>query len=329
MAGRRTNQALLIALLGALMSGVAMYAVGSGWSRWPTVLHGGTGVAVVLLTPWKSVVVRRGVRRRGAWRALPSFTLLIAVLVTLATGLLHRLDQRDLGPVLVMQVHVGAAIVAASALLWHVRSRPSQLRAVDLDRRAFLRGGVVAAGSTAATLALPHASARFTRSLERGSFEPTAMPVVQWLDDDIPRIDPDRWRLSVGGRSWDLEELDTIVRNGAGAETVAALDCTGGWYARQCWVGVDLRRLLDLSDLTTQRSVRVESETGYWRRFPFPDQDELLLALRVGDERLSAGHGFPARIVAPGRRGFWWVKWVSRIEVDDAPWWWQPPFPTS
>ena len=25
--------------------------------------------------------------------------------------------------------------------------------------------------------------------------------------------------------------------------------------------------------------------------------------------------------------GFAWVKWVAAIEVDDQPWWWQPPFP--
>ena len=44
---------------------------------------------------------------------------------------------------------------------------------------------------------------------------------------------------------------------------------------------------------------------------------------------LSHGHGFPARLVAPGRRGFWWVKWVTDIEVSDRPWWWQSPFPLT
>ncbi|NUR17262.1 MAG: molybdopterin-dependent oxidoreductase, partial [Dermatophilaceae bacterium] len=42
---------------------------------------------------------------------------------------------------------------------------------------------------------------------------------------------------------------------------------------------------------------------------------------------LSAGHGGPVRLVAPGRRGFWWVKWVDRVGVDDRPSWSQPPFP--
>ena len=55
----------------------------------------------------------------------------------------------------------------------------------------------------------------------------------------------------------------------------------------------------------------------------------MLLALRVGGRPLDPGHGFPARIVAPGRRGFWWVKWVDGMELSMTPWWWQPPFPLS
>jgi DMSO/TMAO reductase YedYZ molybdopterin-dependent catalytic subunit len=52
-----------------------------------------------------------------------------------------------------------------------------------------------------------------------------------------------------------------------------------------------------------------------------------VLALRMGGAPLSADHGFPARLVAPDRRGFWWVKWVVAIEPDPLPYWWQPPFP--
>ncbi|MFC6735885.1 molybdopterin-dependent oxidoreductase, partial [Halolamina salina] len=36
------------------------------------------------------------------------------------------------------------------------------------------------------------------------------------------------------------------------------------------------------------------------------------------------GHGGPARLVAPERRGFQWVKWVERVELrrdpDPAQW---------
>jgi DMSO/TMAO reductase YedYZ molybdopterin-dependent catalytic subunit len=59
------------------------------------------------------------------------------------------------------------------------------------------------------------------------------------------------------------------------------------------------------------------------------DLDRLLLATRARGAPLSVGHGFPARLVAPSRRGFWWVKWVDRIELRSTPWWWQPPFPIT
>ena len=39
------------------------------------------------------------------------------------------------------------------------------------------------------------------------------------------------------------------------------------------------------------------------------------------------GHGFPVRLVVPGRRGFTWVRWVVAVEVDALPLWWQPRFP--
>jgi hypothetical protein len=37
------------------------------------------------------------------------------------------------------------------------------------------------------------------------------MPVTQWLDDDVPIVDRDRWRLAVAGRPWSLAELDELV----------------------------------------------------------------------------------------------------------------------
>ena len=52
-----------------------------------------------------------------------------------------------------------------------------------------------------------------------------------------------------------------------------------------------------------------------------------MIATHLDGVPLAAGNGAPARLVAPGRRGFWWVKWVTAVEPSTRPPWWQSPFP--
>lgn len=168
----------------------------------------------------------------------------------------------------------------------------------------------------------PGGGRRFTGSHERGSGDPAAMPVTQWLDDTVQELDVAAWSLSVAGASYTLAELRALPQ-----ETVdATLDCTSEWYARQSWSGIRLDRLLDPGDA---RSIEVRSVTGYPVRLPVRDLGRVWLALDVGGRPLSPGHGSPARLVAPGRRGFWWVKWVASIEPSPIPWWLQSPFPLT
>ena len=95
----------------------------------------------------------------------------------------------------------------------------------------------------------------------------------------------------------------------------------------QDWSGVWLSRLLPSG--VSGSSMHVRSITGYDRRFPLREASQLLLATRLGGVPLQPGHGFPVRVIAPGRRGYWWVKWVTAITVDDLPAWWQLPFPVQ
>jgi DMSO/TMAO reductase YedYZ molybdopterin-dependent catalytic subunit len=156
------------------------------------------------------------------------------------------------------------------------------------------------------------------------------MPVTQWISDPVPEVASASWRLTVvdGAGTRQVPYADLA----AGTDTArAVLDCTGGWYAEQTWRGMRVDRLLDGPGATrpagANRSIEVVSVTGYRRRLPASEARHLLLATHVGGLALSAGHGAPVRLVVPGRRGFWWVKWVARVEVVDEPWWWQPPFP--
>jgi hypothetical protein len=239
------------------------------------------------------------------------------------------------GGLTALQVHVAAAVVSAAVLVVHAWGRRQRPRTTDLSRRSLLQAGALALGAAALwttleeTLRLtgaPGARRRATGSLERGTDDPATMPVTQWFTDSVPDPRRDALQVVAGGRVVRVP-LAEVDRDDA---VRAVLDCTGGWYAVQDWRGRRLDRLLAdvLGDaLPTGGSVDVVSRTGYRRRLPLRDAGTLLLATRAAGDPLSPGHGAPVRLVAPGRRGFWWVKWVARIEVVDAPWWEQPPFP--
>jgi DMSO/TMAO reductase YedYZ molybdopterin-dependent catalytic subunit len=342
MGARRTNLALLVVLVVALASGGLAFAAGTGWGRPVLVAHGLAGLAVLVLAPWKSAVVRRGLARRSGPGRWASVAFGVLVLVAVAAGLAQATGLgAGLGPVSAMQVHVAAALAAVPLLVWHTLARGgARARRADLSRRALLRAGAVAGGAGLLLLAmegatrlagLPGGRRRFTGSLPLAGADPAdprRIPVTQWLDDRVQVLDPAAWRLrvSAGGstRDWTYAELAGFTDR-----VEAVLDCTGGWYARSTWEGVRLKRLLPPGTGTGAGSLVVTSATGYRRRLPLAEAGRLLLATRLAGQPLGAGHGFPARLVAPGRRGFWWVKWVTSIEVDPAPWWRQPPFPLT
>ncbi len=326
--GARTNLALLAFLTVAFFTGWLAFAYATTPARWSLVVHAAGGFAILALLPWKSMIARRGIGRPRP-RRWASALLGVLVLISLVAGLLHSTGLAVYwGPLTAMDFHVGAAIAAVPLAIWHVAERRIRVRPTDLSRRSILRAGAVIGGAAVAYAAseviaratgLPGAARRFTGSYEAGSYQPGLMPVSSWMFDAIPTIDRHAWRLTAGGREWSYDELLA-----SDDRLTATLDCTGGFFSTQEWAGARLDRVIGKAEGAT---VRVVSVTGYNRRFPIDRASSMLLATRFGGQALDPGHGFPARLIVPDGRGFWWVKWVSAIEVDDVPHWAQPPFP--
>lgn len=100
------------------------------------------------------------------------------------------------------------------------------------------------------------------------------------------------------------------------------LACVEGWSAFGDWTGVRLRDLMALADVpegTTIRAVSLQ-ERGSFRssevRGNVVGDPLTLVALRLGGEELSLDHGYPCRLIAPGRVGVYQTKWLARLEAQ-------------
>ena len=324
-AGRRTNAALLVVLIGAALTGVLAFAAGTPIpARLATVAHGLLGLAVVLLVPWKSVIVRRAPALR-----LASLALVALIVVCIASGIVEVFGGYGvlwrLSP---MQVHVGSAVLAAPLLAWHLlRHRRQRLRRRDLSRRTLLRTGVLAAG-VAVTYATLEGIGRLAGSASAGRIatgshylSPDRVPATMWLLDRVPPLPAD-YRIHVAGN--ELAVADLAARS---TTLAARLDCTSGWFTDAEWTAVSIAELLSADRLAAAASIEVVSLTGYRRRFPVDEARSLWLATAYQGVPLRPAYGAPIRLVAPQRRGFWWVKWVSSVDLSDLPSWSQSPFP--
>jgi len=342
---RLTNNVLGVVLVVAFASGVVSLAFGTPLvGTWVVTAHGVAGIALVVLSRRKGRIAGRSLRRRRRRpRTSRSLVLAALVLTTVVTGLVHGAGLTDhVGPLTLMQLHVGSAVLAVPFAVVHYRSRPAfrPRRPVSRDsvpvppgprRRALLQGAAVTAASGGLLVVwegglrvsgAPGADRRFTGSHETGSGDPLALPATQWLDDRVQVLASQTWRLEAAGRRLALDDVRSLPQE----DVTAVLDCTGLWWSEQVWRGVRLDRLVDLGGAP---SVEIRSATGYSRLLPAADLSDAWLALECGGQPLSAAHGYPARVVVPGRRGFWWVKWVVSIEPSPTPWWLQSPYPLT
>lgn len=306
-------------------------------------LHRITGFAILFLFLWKSRNIIGSFRSGWNWRTSPgrmlaSTALLLGLLIVLALGLAwSNLGAYNWLGMSGTTLHILLALLLIPLLLWHsLRHRISFRRRYLADRRNFLR----LAGMTAAGLALwqlaetanrltnsPGAQRRFTGSYPENGPD---FPVTSWLNDRTPAIDPAQWRLRINGHVANPYEITLDELSNWQDELTATLDCTGGWYTTRQWQGASVAQLLaQANPRPGAGSITIRSRTGYYRRYSLTEANRALLAARVDGAPLSPGHGYPARIIEPQKRGYDWVKWVDEITINDTSKFWQPPLPLT
>ena len=331
---------LLLALIAVeLVSGFFGLVSGSPDEAVFILAHRIAGWGIVAILLWKA----RNIAFSLKWqRRLPprtaSLVLLAALVATLALGFAWSF----VGPMsfwlfsgVSWHIYIGGALIPILVwhALYHTRGFPVRFW---VDRRSFLRfAGLAIAGAAlwrvseaaASVGGLSGASRRFTGSYEASSYSGNAFPLTSWFNDNPSPIRASEWRLNIGGAVANPISL-RYADIAPDAERTATIDCTGGWHSTQVWRGVALADLLQAAQPTdAAASVTVRSVTGYYRKFSMDEANGYIIATQVGDEILSHGHGFPARLVAHDKRGFEWVKWITDLEVNRTGKWLQPPLP--
>ncbi len=335
------NTFLLLALILQGVTGYFGFTSGRENERWLLWLHGIGAFTILLVLFWKGAIVLNRYRNTKGWDIRRSAFAIMAVLLllTLISGLLWTF----FGPLYLMgfsavTLHIFLAVALISLSVWHLLSFRWILKVpAARDRRAFLRSGVMAMAGLATWqganlvrkgFALPGRRRRFTGSYETGSFSGN-FPRVSWINDDPQPLNIAEWRLQISGavaRPLSLSHAELLAI--APVDEDVILDCTGGWYSAQSWSGIPFGAILEMVKPETRaRSVTFESVTGYSRRFGLQESKNFLLATHVAGAPLSHGHGYPLRLVIPGRRGVYWVKWLASIRLNTSGRVWQSPLP--
>ncbi len=269
--------------------------------------------------------------RRWDHRTGYGLLALLVVAIALGTGIWWvEGSTLNLAGFNLLNWHIGLGFALTAAIVVHMLARAKKLRKRDIvGRRRLLHFGALLLGGIAfwpvqqltdRVLNLPGEKERFTGSRESGSYAGNAFPSTSWVADAPRPLDTQVWRLSLRGavsRPRDFSYDELVAAND---ELEATLDCTGGFYSTQHWHGMQVEHLLDLvAPHADAQYVSFISVTSYRWSLPIAEAREALLATHAGDEALSYEHGFPLRLVAPGRRGFEWVKWITSVEVLTAP----------
>jgi hypothetical protein len=294
---------------------------------------------VIALIPWKAIISLRSLRRGLDWRFDRSVVVGVSVLLAALTLLVLAFGLTwawRIGPDLLWVGQYGDAVISWHWMLAlgllplfaiHVWRRwPRPKRADLLSRRSALKLMALGAAGVAGwwigeSLAQARASAasprRFTGSREEGSFTGVGYPVTNTVGQGQIVLDPETWRLTLGGavkNPLTLTYVDVLAL--PASEVTATLDCTSGWYTTQVWRGVPLVDLLAQAGLRPETlAILLKDVSGYPAYFTLAEAQEILLATHSGGQVFDHWHGFPLRAVVPSRRGWQWVKWVVEIKV--------------
>ena len=179
---------------------------------------------------------------------------------------------------------------------------------------------------------------RAEKKVAAAGYDPARLPPGQYLTEkwpvlhagSVPDTDLATWDFRVFGEvenpitlSWD--ELNALPK----AENVQDIHCVTRWSRFDArFGGVHWRELAKLvRPKPSARFVIAHAEQGFTANVPleFLEDDNALLATEADGEPLTPEHGWPLRLVIPGKYFWKSAKWLRGIELraTDEPGFWE------
>ncbi len=217
-------------------------------------------------------------------------------------------------------------------------------------RRGFLVGGVAALVgvlgwrwiSDETKVALYRRTFEFNELASRMFYRPSRLapefppemispPRVNGMEGLAGEIDPDAWRLAVGGlagRSDDLLLTLDDIKSLPRTEMTIQLHCIEGWSVIVKWAGV---RFSDFAAAYMPEAINRPDDLMPYVSLSTPDQKyfvgwdtasimhpQTLLAYEMNGAPLLPEHGAPLRLASPTKYGIKQIKRIGRIEFTSV-----------
>jgi DMSO/TMAO reductase YedYZ molybdopterin-dependent catalytic subunit len=99
------------------------------------------------------------------------------------------------------------------------------------------------------------------------------------------------------------------------------LVCVEGWRFTAKWTGPTLNSIFADAGVKPEAKIAIfytaDDSVGYTSlELSYIQENNIIIALKDNDITLPPDRGFPFQVVAEGKWGYKWAKWVTRIELS-------------
>lgn len=142
----------------------------------------------------------------------------------------------------------------------------------------------------------------------------------------IPDIDIEEWTLDIGGliknpMTLSYDDILNMPQISVFATLETISNTPGGPnIGNATWTGVPFDYILDIAGLDESvLEVAFFCDDGYSTSLTIDEvrEEGVMLSYRMNGKPLIAEHGFPVRMVVPGKYGMKWPKWINKIDFVD------------